>query len=79
MAKQDTSPTPDTEEALNAFANGATIQARQAALTALMRTKVIPKKADDARFQQGLDALILLAQAGRVMQSEELLENVHVA
>ncbi len=78
LAKQDTSPTPDTEEALNAFANGATIQARQAALTALMRTKVIPKKADDARFQQGLDALILAATDPGAVGESRLLAMAEV-
>ena len=61
MAKQDTNPGPDVEEALDAFASGSSIQARQAALTALMRTKAIPKRADDARFQRGLEALIQAA------------------
>lgn len=61
MVKQDNTAALDAEQAFDEFANGHSIQARQAALTALMRTKLIPKRADDPRFQYGLDYLIRLS------------------
>ena len=61
------------EQLLDTFASTDDSAARVQALTDLMTTKVIPKRADDARFDAGLHRWISVANALEAAPRDRLL------
>ena len=61
MTQAEMSDAISGELAFDVFASESPVAHKQKALKALMREKLIPKQADDARFQAGLASLTRLA------------------
>lgn len=61
------------EALLTKFAQTSVAQERVSTLTELMTLKALPKRADDPRFDQGLEQWIRTANASQAVSSERLL------
>lgn len=73
MAKADDAGALSGEDAFNLYAAGQSAAERKAALTALIRAKLIPKQADDERFQNGLERMTAMAADHGLPAEERLL------
>ncbi|WP_148581646.1 hypothetical protein [Zoogloea oleivorans] len=73
LARTDEAPGLSAEAAFEAFARDCPVAERQQALTTLIRAKLIPKKADDSRFQSGFRALVTATTDQALPAQERLL------
>ena len=73
MASNDEAVGMNPEAAFDAFAGCAPVIERQKALTTLIRAKLIPKNADDGRFQSGFQAFVNAAADPALSAEERLL------